>query len=175
MCERTGRWAVALRRELAATGVRVWETRTLAGCREELEQSPASFVTLEVGGDLPACCVSSCGSREIFRGAAGCGRGDKRREGREDEGKDARHRSRTDCGQQQNPLVLAVPLPSRLSPSPLSWLMREAGAVHFVDSVRQVGLLARLACRHLAQVPPPQQTLTERIWAGLPWKQKDEE
>jgi hypothetical protein len=47
--------------------------------------------------------------------------------------------------------------------------MREAGAVHFVDSVRHVGLLARLACRHLAQVPPPQQTLTELIWAGLPW------
>ena len=40
------------RRELAATGVRVWETRTLAGCREELEQSPASFVALEVAGDL---------------------------------------------------------------------------------------------------------------------------
>ena len=59
-------------------------------------------------------------------------------------------------------------------PSPLSWLVREAGAVHVVDSVRQVELLARLACRHLAQVPPPQQTLTERIWAGLPWKQKEE-
>ena len=48
--------------------------------------------------------------------------------------------------------------------------MREAGAVDFVSSVRQVGLLARLACRHLAQVPPPQQSLTERIWAGLPWR-----
>ena len=35
------------------------------------------------------------------------------------------------------------------------WLMREAGAVHFVCSPRQVGPLAQLACRHLAQVPPP--------------------
>ena len=49
------------------------------------------------------------------------------------------------------------------------WLMREAGAVHFVCSPRRVGPLAQLACRHLAQVPPPQQSLTERIWAALPW------
>ena len=49
------------------------------------------------------------------------------------------------------------------------WLMREAGAVHFLCSPRQVAVLARLACRHLAEVPPPQQSLAERIWASLPW------
>ena len=48
-------------------------------------------------------------------------------------------------------------------------LMREAGAVHFLCSPRQAGLLARLACRHLAQVPPPPQSLSERIWGSLPW------
>ena len=52
VCEPTGRWAVALRRELADAGVRVWETRTLAGCREELEQSPASFVVLQMTDNL---------------------------------------------------------------------------------------------------------------------------
>ena len=52
VCERTGRWAVALRRELADAGVRVWETRTLADCWNELAESPASFVVLELGGDV---------------------------------------------------------------------------------------------------------------------------
>ena len=52
VCERTGRWAVALRRELADAGVRVWETRTLADCWSELAESPASFVVLELRGDV---------------------------------------------------------------------------------------------------------------------------
>ena len=53
-------------------------------------------------------------------------------------------------------------------------LLREAGAVHFLSSPRQAGLLARLACRHLAQAPPPLQGLSERIWSGLPWARDDE-
>jgi hypothetical protein len=52
------------------------------------------------------------------------------------------------------------------------WLMREAGAVHFTCSPRQGALLAQLACRHLAQIPPPPQSLTERIWASLPWERQ---
>jgi transcriptional regulator with GAF, ATPase, and Fis domain len=52
VCERTGRWAVALRRELAEAGVRVWETRTLADCWTELAESPASFLVLELGADV---------------------------------------------------------------------------------------------------------------------------
>ena len=50
--------------------------------------------------------------------------------------------------------------------------LREAGAVHFLCSPRGVGLLARLACRHLAQIPSPPQTLTERIWTSLPWGER---
>ena len=49
------------------------------------------------------------------------------------------------------------------------WLLREAGTASFLASPRRIGRLAQLACRHLAQVPPPVQNLTERIWAGLPW------
>ena len=49
------------------------------------------------------------------------------------------------------------------------WLMREAGAIHFLCSPRRVGPLAQMACRHLVQVPPLQQNITERIWASLPW------
>ena len=51
-------------------------------------------------------------------------------------------------------------------------LMREAGAVHFTCSPRDAGLLAQLACRHLAQIPPPPQSLTERIWDSLPWERE---
>ena len=51
------------------------------------------------------------------------------------------------------------------------WLLREAGAVHFVTSSRQAGPLAELACRHLANVPTPSQSTSDRIWAALPWEE----
>jgi hypothetical protein len=52
------------------------------------------------------------------------------------------------------------------------WLLREVGAVHFLVSTRQLPSLARLVVRHLANVPMPQQTLVERIWASLPWPER---
>ncbi len=48
VCERTGRWAVALRRELAGTAVRVRETRSLAELWGILGRFPASFVVTEL-------------------------------------------------------------------------------------------------------------------------------
>jgi hypothetical protein len=54
VCERTGRWATVLRRELAESGIRVWETRTLDDCWTELALSPASFLVLELVGDAGA-------------------------------------------------------------------------------------------------------------------------
>lgn len=135
VCERTGRWAVALRRELSGAGVRVWETRTLADCWKELIASPASFVVVELGGDVAGLLRRMASQSREF------------------------------------PLArLAVAADRSLSD--YEWLMREAGAVHFVCSPRQVGPLAQLACRHLAHVPPPQQSLTERIWASLPWAER---
>jgi hypothetical protein len=50
VCEKSGRWAVALRRALAPHGVRVYQTRSLAECRRELELSPASVAALELTG-----------------------------------------------------------------------------------------------------------------------------
>ena len=132
VCERTGRWAVTLRRELAEAGVRVWETRTLADCWTELAASPASLVVLELGGDVAGLLGRMARGPREFPQAR-----------------------------------LAVVADRGLAG--YEWLMREAGAVHFVASPRQVGTLAQLACRHLAQAPPPQQSLTERIWASLPW------
>jgi ActR/RegA family two-component response regulator len=132
VCERTGCWAVALRRELADAGVRVWETRTLADCFDELAESPASFAVLELRGDVAGllCCLARQ-IREFPRAR------------------------------------VAVVADGHLAD--YEWLMREAGAVRFLCSPRRVGRLAQLALRHLAQVPPPPQNLTERIWASLPW------
>ena len=48
VCEKTGRWASALRRVLSRAGTRVWETRSLAECWEELARSPASLLALEL-------------------------------------------------------------------------------------------------------------------------------
>jgi hypothetical protein len=49
------------------------------------------------------------------------------------------------------------------------WLVREAGAVHFIVSPRRLPALAAMVVRHLANAPMPVQTLVERIWASLPW------
>jgi ActR/RegA family two-component response regulator len=132
VCERTGCWAVALRRELAEAGVRVWETRTLEGCRDELAASPASFAVVELRNDvqrLLAFTVAMTQERPAARLAIVA---DRRWAGYES-------------------------------------LFREAGAVHFLDSPRGVTTLAKLVCRHLAQMPPPQQDFTARIWSSLPW------
>lgn len=132
VCERTGRWAVALRRELADVGIRVWETRTLADCRDELLNSPASFAVVELGANTGRLLHFLARQSHQFPAAR-----------------------------------LAVV--ADRSQADHEWLMREVGAVHFLCSPRQVALLARLACRHLAQVPPPQQNFADRIWASLPW------
>lgn len=138
VCERSGRWAIALRRELAGAGVRVWETRQWVDCWDELAASPASFVVAEfdpraeellerlvrLPRDFPAARVAAVTDRRW---------------------------------------------------SEYDALVREAGAVDFVDSPRKAGRLARLACRHLADAPTPSRSLIERIWDGLPWTRRDRE
>jgi hypothetical protein len=135
VCERSGRGAVAMRRELAEGGIRVWETRTLADCWSELAHSPASFLVLELGSNIA----------DLLQRMARLPR--------------------------EFPSARLAAVADR-SLARYEWLMREAGAVHFLCSVRQAGPLAQLACRHLAQVPPPPQSLTERIWASLPWGER---
>lgn len=51
VCERSGSWALALRRELTA-GFRIRPTRSLAETWETLEQAPASFLVLELTAGL---------------------------------------------------------------------------------------------------------------------------
>ena len=132
VCEHAGRWAVALRRELAAP-VRVYETRSLADCWEMLAEAPASFVIVE---------LSAADVAALLQRMARLGR--------------------------DFPLARVAVVAER-SLADYQWLMREAGAVHFICSPRQAGPLARLAAGHLAQAPAPQRSLTQQIWAGLPW------
>jgi hypothetical protein len=47
LCERSEKWAVALRRPLRLAGHRVYETRNLDDCWNEVVSSPASIVGLE--------------------------------------------------------------------------------------------------------------------------------
>ena len=132
-CERSGRWAMALRRELADTGIRVWETRTLDDCAAMLRLSPASFAVLELG---------RTNVEELLDSVV--------------------------AWQEEFPLFrFAVAAEGELAS--YKWLMYEAGAALFICSVRKTAELAQTACRHLAQVPAVQQSLTERIWASLPW------
>lgn len=136
VCERSGRWAVALRRELAASSVRVWETGTIGECQRELLENAASFVVVELLAD----------NAKSF---------------------DAVLRLLTDVHRRFPAARVAVvgePVASDCEAA-----LREAGAVHVGDSLRRAGLLARLALRHMAGVPRPPQTLTERIRANLPW------
>ena len=83
VCERTGKWAVALRRALQGGAHRVYETRSLAECRDEVAMSPASLVAveataanfddildwlMELGRDFPLCRVVILGFRDLKRG-----------------------------------------------------------------------------------------------------------
>lgn len=48
-------------------------------------------------------------------------------------------------------------------------LVRQAGAVCFVVSPRQIGPLAETAAKHLRQSPSTPRSAAEEIWARLPW------
>ena len=124
---------MALRRELAGTGVRLLETRTLADASQALESTPAAFLVLELAADAVEPVL-----RQVIRLA------------------------------RDFPAArAAVVAPHALAA--WRWPACEAGAVYFAASRRQLAPLARMIVRHLAELPPPQQTLTERIWASLPW------
>ena len=139
VCERFAHWAVALRRELVHTGVRVWETRNLTQCWDALADAPAGFAVVE---------LTAAAADDLLRRMARLPR--------------------------EFPLVRTAIVADR-SLADYEWLLRESGAVHFTCSSRQLAPLAEMACRHLAQVPVPRQSLTERIWNSLPWEGTEED
>jgi hypothetical protein len=48
LCEKSTRWAAALRAALTKSQPQIIETRSLPGCEEALAASPASFIAVEV-------------------------------------------------------------------------------------------------------------------------------
>jgi hypothetical protein len=66
------------------------------------------------------------------------------------------------------PLVRAAVVADR-SLAPCEGLVREAGAVHFACSTRQLGTLAESAGRHVRSAAGPRSSLAQRIWMELPW------
>ncbi|NQU24738.1 MAG: hypothetical protein HQ567_25935 [Candidatus Nealsonbacteria bacterium] len=133
VCERTGRWAVTLRRELDGADVRVHESRSLVECWQQLAEAPAGFVVVELTGGNVASLLERLARlpREF-------------------------------------PLARVAVVADR-SLAKYEWLIREAGAVHFTCSSRQLGPLGRAVRAHLDQAPAPPQTLVEQVWASLPW------
>jgi len=161
VCERTGRWAAALRRELERIAQRrairaehpagvqdraspspfppsIEETRSLDHAFRTLAEAPASFLAVELSrSNVDALLGHMADLARWF------------------------------------PLVrLAVLSDRRLSG--YAWLVREAGAVWHTSSPRRLAPLAELACRHLATAPRPRRSLREQIWAGLPWGSGEE-
>lgn len=70
LCERTGTWAIALRPALQQLGHRVYETRSLDACWDEIAASPASLAGIEVTTDtLEQVVAWMCRLRTAFASA----------------------------------------------------------------------------------------------------------
>lgn len=133
VCERTGRWAVALRRELGDAAVRLHETRSLADSWDMLHRFPASFVVVELTRGNADALLARLAMLE-------------------------RHHPRA-----------RVAIVAERELLHYQELLREAGAAWFVVSPRQLTPLVQAVGRHLEQVPSPQLSLAEQVWAELPW------
>ena len=146
VCERTGRWAAALRGVIGrlvgrgeggthfAHKLRVYETRSLGECWAMLADSPASILVVELTPAALDPLLERMASME-----------------------------------REYPLA-RVAIVAERPLAPCEWLLREAGAVYFTTSPRALAPLADLVRRHLDEAPLPCLEMTERIWATLPWK-----
>ena len=48
-------------------------------------------------------------------------------------------------------------------------LVREAGAIHFFESPRDLAGFRQTASNHFAQLPPIKADFAESVWAAIPW------
>jgi hypothetical protein len=141
--ERSGSWAVALRRWLKDSTVRVIETRSLEEFWQRLVEYPAALAAWELNDTNIRAIVGA-----LVR------------------------------SQREFPRAAAVVLAER-SLAACAELMREAGAIHFVDSPRAISVVAEMA-RRLASRPTDiasgrqhladeNDDLLAAIWSNLPW------
>ena len=133
LCEKTSRWAAALRTVRSASQPQIIETRSIAGCQAALDESPTSIVAIEVtAANLDAAVefVARCSLRL------------------------------------PHAAVIAL---LRTELSPVTLLLREAGALDVATSVLDAPRLARLIRRHVEQTPHPAPTVYELAAERLPW------
>ncbi len=134
VCEKSNRWAIALRSVLASSRIPVVETRSWPDAWHALQEVPRSVVAIELRrGNLV----------EIVRGLV---------------------LMRCDAPQAAA-IVLGDP-----SLASAEWTLREAGAVHFVTSPRNLTPVASLVLRLLTTAELPSPNEREAIWERLPWK-----
>jgi len=133
ICERTGAWAIGLRREAAPSGLRLYETRSLADGWAVLDQSPASFLVAELTLANTEALVN-----------------------------------RMACLERRFPHARVAVVAER-SLAEYEWLLREAGAVWFATSPRELKPIVRLAQRHVLLAPVPPRDLAQQVWSSLPW------
>ena len=149
VCEQTGRWTVALRRELAILSILPkWlpldETRSVVTCWERLKESPASFLVVEPTRN-------NC--RQLM-----------------DRMGDMKWRF---------PLARIAVVASPAANDKAWFLrserlFRDSGAIFFAatlraDSPQGVTELAGVVFRHFQQSPAAELSLSEAIWQRLPW------
>ncbi len=133
ICERTGAWAVALRREAASQDLRLYETRSLTDAWASLDQSPASFLVAE---------LTDTNAESLVDRIGGIGR--------------------------RFPHARVAVVGERCL-AEYEWLVREAGAVWFSVSPRDLKPIVALARRHLQRAPCPPRDLAQQVWSSLPW------
>ena len=186
VCEQSGRWATALRRELLGDGchgskdgchgllvspcfpghsIQHWLTSSQWHPIFLEDQRPPTF--LEETRSLAECCESLRRSPAGFVVV-------------ELTPANVRRVLQFMCGLEwKYPLArLAVVVnaaeSAEQSPRRLEALLLQAGAVFFADTIRGDGprgvrALAGVALRHIRKSPRPQQSIREEIWARLPW------
>jgi hypothetical protein len=143
ICERTGKWAVALRRELGGDARWIVETRALSQLSEALAEHPASLAAIELAAGAPC-------SRQRLEAAAA-----------EFAGELLQLRD-------QFPAAGFVILAKEVS-ADAQWLLREAGAAHIAVSRRRLAPVARIWQRHRRRHPPAESGVKEILWERLPW------
>jgi hypothetical protein len=134
VCEQSGRWAIGLRREAGAAGMRLYETRTLADAWSMLEQFPSSFLVAELTlANVQSLLDRMGGVRRAY------------------------------------PLARIAVVADR-SLADYEWLAREAGAIWFATSPRELRPIVAIAERHVRLAPAPPGDFVQEIWDALPWK-----
>jgi len=134
VCERSGAWAIALRREAAHLDLHLYETRSLADGWAVLEQSPASFLVAELTlANADALLARMAGLERQFPRAR-------------------------------------VAVVAERSLAEYEWLLREAGAVWFATSPRELKPMIAIVQRNMQLTPLPARDLTQQVWDSLPWR-----